>query len=334
MITEQLFLEQVGSSDESTAKKVSALLEQEGLTRDGHIDETIVLRDAAGHVYATGSRFRNTLRCIAVDSQLRGSGTAATIVGELTRLSFLRGYSHLFLYTRCANTPLFRNLGFFETASTGEVALMENRIHGLKRYIEKLRLGVPQKTGDTTGAIVMNANPFTLGHQYLIERAAASCDVLHLFVVSEDVSTFSHETRMRMVAAGTAHFPNVFLHPTDSYMISCATFPSYFLKKPDVVVRTHAELDAAVFLKIAQELNIKARFVGQEIADPVTAVYNETLCRCLPQSGVRCVVIPRKEEAGKPISASSVRVALANEDWESVHRLVPETTWAILRENG
>ena len=39
-------------------------------------------------------------------------------------------------------------------------------------------------------AIVMNANPFTLGHQYLVEKAAAENDLVHLFMVSEDASLF------------------------------------------------------------------------------------------------------------------------------------------------
>ncbi|EFA28598.1 ABC transporter, ATP-binding protein, partial [Haemophilus influenzae HK1212] len=42
------------------------------------------------------------------------------------------------------------------------------------------------------GSIVMNANPFTLGHRYLIEQALQQCDHLHLFIVGEDASPKRH----------------------------------------------------------------------------------------------------------------------------------------------
>ena len=33
---------------------------------------------------------------------------------------------------------------------------------------------------------MMNANPFTLGHLHLVERAASENDTLHLFILSEE----------------------------------------------------------------------------------------------------------------------------------------------------
>ena len=40
------------------------------------------------------------------------------------------------------------------------------------------------------GAVVMNCNPLTLGHRYLIEQALKQCDYLMIFVVQEDKSFF------------------------------------------------------------------------------------------------------------------------------------------------
>ncbi len=98
-----------------------------------------------------------------------------------------------------------------------------------ERYLDRLRQETEAAglTGDRVGAVVMNANPFTLGHQYLVETAAAACDVLHLFVVSEDLPR-PFAVRERLVKEGTAHLKNIVYHRTESYMISNATFPSYF----------------------------------------------------------------------------------------------------------
>ena len=81
----------------------------------------------------------------------------------------------------------------------------------------------------------MNANPFTLGHQYLAEQAAAASSVLHIFLVSEGLSLFPYEARRRLAEEGTKHLDNVILHSTEPYMISNATFPGYFQKDEDAM---------------------------------------------------------------------------------------------------
>lgn len=166
-------------------------------------------------------------------------------------------------------------------------------------------------------------HPFTLGHQ---ETAAAQCDTLHLFVLSEDASLVPFSVRKRLVREGTAHIPNVVLHDSGLYIISSATFPSYFLKDEAAVIDGHARLDLAVFSKIAQALNVTHRFVGEEPTSQVTGLYNKIMAQKLPKAGIACHVIPRKEAGGKAISASTVRVALQNGDWELLQTLVPSTT--------
>lgn len=52
------------------------------------------------------------------------------------------------------------------------------------------------------GSIVMNCNPFTLGHRYLVEEASRQSDLLYIFVVEEDKSDFPFEDRFNMVKAG------------------------------------------------------------------------------------------------------------------------------------
>lgn len=110
-----------------------------------------------------------------------------------------------------------------------------------------------------------------------------------------------------------AHLPNVVLHDSGPYIISNATFPSYFLKDEAAVIDGHARLDLAVFTKIAAALNITARYVGEEPTSQVTGLYNQIMCEQLPKAGIECVVVPRKEATARPSvlppSASACRAA-------------------------
>ena len=168
-------------------------------------------------------------------------------------------------------------------------------------------------------------------HQYLVEKAAAACDTLHLFVVSEDASLVPFAVRRKLVEAGGAHLPNVVLHDSGPYIISNATFPSYFLKDEAAVIDGHARLDLAVFTKIAAALNITARYVGEEPASQVTGLYNQIMCEQLPKAGIECVVVPRKEANGKAISASTVRQCLQSGDWDTLETLLPKTSLDYFR---
>lgn len=52
------------------------------------------------------------------------------------------------------------------------------------------------------GSIVMNCNPFTLGHRYLIEYASKYVDYLYIFVVEEDKSFFPFSDRIDLIKKG------------------------------------------------------------------------------------------------------------------------------------
>ena len=163
---------------------------------------------------------------------------------------------------------------------------MENRPDGFERYLRGLKAA---RTTGKSAAVVMNANPFTRGHQYLVEKAAAACDTLHLFIVSEDASLVPFAVRKKLVAEGVKHLPNVVLHDSGPYIISNATFPSYFLKDEAAVIDGHARLDLAVFTKIAKALNITARYVGEEPTSQVTGLYNQIMSQQLPKAGMDIV---------------------------------------------
>ena len=324
-------LTQVSLSDKRMLAQVDALLVENGITRDANLDYICAMVDEENRVIATGSCFGATLRCFAVSQQHQGEGMLNEVVSHLMEYQMARGYTHLFLYTKIKSAKFFQSLGFYEIARVdGTLVFMENRRNGFPSYLSRL-----EKTArpGVSGAIVMNANPFTLGHQYLVETAAGRCDTLHLFLLSEDASLVPFGVRKQLVQAGTAHLKNVVLHDSGPYIISNATFPSYFLKDDAAVIQGHAKLDLTIFVRIARALGVTVRFVGEEPTSQVTGLYNEIMAAQLPENGIDCVILPRKEALGKAISASTVRAALQAGDWQTLSQLVPQTTLDYFRSS-
>jgi len=318
-------ISQVLPTDRRAQEKIGLLLEREGIRRDANLDYTCAMYDDSRRVIATGSCFGNTLRCLAVSQERQGEGLLNRIAAHLMDVQMRRGNLHLFLCTKPDTAKFFGSLGFHEIVRVdGVLVFMENRRNGFPGYLRKL--GEDCRAG-RSAALVMNANPFTLGHQFLAETAAACCDTLHLFVVSEEASLVPFAVRRRLVAEGVAHLPNVTVHDSGPYIISSATFPSYFLKDEAAVIAGHARLDLAVFVRIAEALHITARYVGEEPSSLVTGIYNEIMVRELPEAGIQCTVVPRKEHEGRVISAGAARCALRDRDWASLRGLVPPSTY-------
>ena len=314
-------ISQVYPTDKTVLAQIDTLLGQEGIRRDGNLDYICAMFDEEYNVIGTGSCFGSTLRCFAVSSAHQGEGLLNQIITHLIEVQCARGNMHLFLYTKVKSSKFFGDLGFYEIARVEDtLVFMENRRDGFGAYLRDLE---KTRTEGKSAALVMNANPFTLGHQYLVERAAAACDTLHLFVVSEDASLVPFAVRRKLVEAGVAHLPNVVLHDSGPYIISNATFPSYFLKDETAVIDGHARLDLAVFTKIAAALNITARYVGEEPASQVTGALQPDhvraaaqsryrVCRCTPQrskrQGHQCFhrpPVPAERRLGYPRGAAA-----------------------------
>ncbi len=199
----------------------------------------------------------------------------------------------------------------------------------LKKYQEFIQNNAIHKM-PKVGSIVMNCNPFTLGHQYLVEYAAAQVDYLYVFVVEEDKSYFKFEDRIELVKSGTSHLKNVKVLPSGQFIISALTFSEYFDKANLEGTTIDTSLDVETFgRQIAPCLDISVRFVGEEPLDPITAQYNQSMKEILPKYGVELREIPRKCLGGV-ISASRVRKCLEENNWDEIKRLVPETTYLFL----
>lgn len=173
------------------------------------------------------------------------------------------------------------------------------------------------------GVVVMNCNPFTLGHRYLIEQAAKQVERLYVMVVREDCSLFAYTERKAMVEQGVADIENVNVIDGSDYAISRATFPTYFLKRLDDAADTQMLLDLDLFRRhIAPALGATVRFVGTEPTDQLTRRYNQLMHEALKD--VR--ETDRLEKDGNAVSASRVRKAMEEGDMNTIRQLVPPTT--------
>lgn len=320
------YVSSIRQTDARSMKQVEDLLLAEGIRRDAHLDYTCGIFDDYGKLIATGSCFDNTMRCFAVSSNHRGEGLLNQIVTHLIEFQFGRGNSHLFVYTKYASADFFRDLGFYEIVRTDDdLVFMENAKTGFSSYLASL--DKTRKDGTKIAAIVMNANPFSLGHQYLVSHATSENDVVHLFMVSDDCSLIPYAVRKKLILEGTSQFSNLIYHDTGSYLISNATFPSYFQKDDVSVICGHAHLDLFIFCKIAEKLGITARYVGEEPNSLVTGIYNQIMKEELPAHGISCVELPRLMAHEKAISASDVRLAIKTGDYALLKTLVPENTY-------
>lgn len=207
----------------------------------------------------------------------------------------------------------------------------------LDEYLEDIYSNyIKGHENEKIGAIIMNCNPFTRGHRYLIEYASKQVDYLLVFILEEDRSFFKFKDRFEMVKLGTADLKNVLVLPSKEFMISALTFPEYFMKDYSQTKEIDVTQDLSIFGEIiAPKLQIKVRFAGQEPTDMVTRSYNENMKKILPGYGIEFVEIPRLTTDGKEdvISASKVRKALKEEDYEKLKNYVPETTFNYLMEH-
>ncbi len=207
-----------------------------------------------------------------------------------------------------------------------------NKIDQYIQMVKKLCINIE----NGCGAIVMNANPFTNGHRYLVENALSQVRQLILFVVEEDCSYVPFADRFRLVEQGVADLKNVVVVPSGNYIISSTTFQSYFEKETKTEAIIDAAKDIDIFGKqIAPALGIVKRFVGEEPKDFITKQYNEQMKLRLPRYGIELVEIPRAKEntIGDVISASTVRASLKDGKYDLIGKMVPVSTLNYLKNN-
>lgn len=339
-------------------QRIEAFLKRNGLRFDD-MHYYAAVTDDDGEMIAGGGLKGNVIKCVAVDDAHKGEAIANTLISHLIAHANEEGHSNVMLFTKPKNRQLFESLSFRLLAEAPEAVLMETGIGGINNMVEQLKKikeegevckennkeckeeektnlnittpqhlnpSTPQPLTTTTprrGVVVMNCNPFTLGHRYLIEQAAKQVERLFVMVVREDCSLFAYAERKAMVEQGVAHLKNVTVIDGSEYAISQATFPTYFLKRLDDAADTQMLLDLDLFRRhIAPALGATVRFVGTEPTDRLTRRYNQLMHEVL--ADVREIV--RLEKEGNAVSASRVRKAMEQGDMSTIRQLVPPTT--------
>lgn len=339
-------------------QRIEAFLKRNGLRFDD-MHYYAAVTDDDGEMIAGGGLKGNVIKCVAVDDAHKGEAIANTLISHLIAHANEEGHSNVMLFTKPKNRQLFESLSFRLLAEAPEAVLMETGIGGICNTVEQLKKikkegevckennqeckkeektnltittpqhlnpSTPQPLTTTTplrGVVVMNCNPFTLGHRYLIEQAAKQVERLFVMVVREDCSLFAYAERKAMVEQGVAHLKNVTVIDGSEYAISQATFPTYFLKRLDDAADTQMLLDLDLFRRhIAPALGATVRFVGTEPTDQLTRRYNQLMHEVL--ADVRETA--RLEKEGNAVSASRVRKAMEQGDMSTIRQLVPPTT--------
>lgn len=305
-------------------ERVTAFLAANGLRLDALDYYAVVTAVGDDRILAGGGLDKDIIKCIAVSDALRDEGISATLVSHLMSIAMSRQYEAVKVFTKPSNQKIFESLGFHLLAEAPKAVLLENGLSGwltYERYLKSLR-----REG-TSGLIVMNANPFTRGHHFLITQAARQVDTLFVIPVKEDRSEFSYAERKAMLEAGCRNIGNVIVCEGSDYSISAATFPTYFLKELDEAATTQMSLDLNLCAKrIASALGAKIRFVGSEPLDAMTQRYNELMHEILPLEGISVVEMARLSEGDRAISASAVRAALAEGKFsEAAPKVYPTT---------
>jgi [citrate (pro-3S)-lyase] ligase len=303
-----------------------SLIEASGLGFEEKVDVMVGLYED-GRLVATGAREGGVLKMLAVAPDHQGGSALGELVTALVTDGRRAGYESLFVFTKPEYAVSFQSLNFSLLAQQEKAALLEYG-RGLAAWLESR--GDLVRAG-SNGAVVVNCNPFTRGHRHLIESAARQVDHLYVFVVREDRSAFPFDVRYRLVGQGVRDIGNAIVLDTSRYLVSAATFPTYFLKKDDPAARIQMELDVTLFAsRIAPFFGVARRFVGSEPDDPLTLAYNQTMQRLLPEYGIALTVIERKRTAAGVISASRVRELCRRNDFAALADYVPETTLAYL----
>ncbi|WEV41770.1 [citrate (pro-3S)-lyase] ligase [Bifidobacterium sp. ESL0682] len=323
-------------SDRMTMHQWREFLESQGIqefpaNEVEPLEETIGLFDEDDQLVATGSLAGPILKYIAVRHDDAGHGALFNrIVGELVSRLAQRGITHYFVFTKPRYIDSFEHVGFTCLARVERGGLLEGGMPGIDTYLETVRaLG----SWPASAAIVMNANPFTLGHRRLVEIAAQENEHVYVFVVHEDRSLFTTDERLQLVRAGVADLKNVTVVDGSDYLIGFAAFPAYFLPSSKDVIDYQTKLDATLFRDwFVPALGITRRYVGQEPYSPTTEAYNQAL-KAVLEPPTQVTVVERKRAGQEPISASRVRKLIAQGDMEGLEGLVPSTTRFFIQDH-
>ena len=323
-------IRQVPLSLKTSRQKVEKFLSENNLRLDEIDYYAGIFPFREDELLGGGGLWKNVIKCIAVNETLREHQMGLKLISHLINVAVNSGYDTVRIFTKPENKYVFESIGFSLVGEAPKAIFMEIGQNGIAAYCKYL--SIVEKEGHN-GVIVMNANPFTKGHRYLVEQASKEVDNLYVIVVKEDRSRFSYAERKAMVEAGCCDLPNVVVCDGSDYIISAQTFPTYFLKELSDASDTQMSLDLNIFgHHIAHALNAKVRFVGSEPTDKLTCRYNELMREILPAHGLEVRVIDRLcQEDSEVVSASTLRANLEKGSFSNAQKFAyPATTPYLL----
>ena len=151
--------------DRLTARR---FIEAQGLPFEDAFDDLVGIYEAGSSV-ATGARAGYVLKMFAIDQARQGGGLLGALVTELMRLGRAAGHERLLGLHAARTRADASSSSISASSSRPDRRPCSSTAAGSSatwRAYARLRRPGPN------GAVVVNGNPFTLGHLYLVETAA------------------------------------------------------------------------------------------------------------------------------------------------------------------
>ncbi len=310
---------------EEERELIITLLNEYSLDYEYDIDYSILVYDDTLLV-ATASLANNVMKCFLVIKEYSGKQITNLMFSHLVNVLNQKNIFHYFVFTQPDNQKIFSSLNMKKLVETMNTVLLEG---GEDIYRVLGNLKKEYKISDNKKAsVIINANPMTLGHLYLIETAANENKEVIVFVVSEDLSSFPFVDRFEIIKEATSHLKNVVVLPTLSYLVSKITFPKYFLREDQLITDEQTLVDVLVYKEYYTKIfNINRRYLGEEPFSYNTDKYNKVLKDHL---GGHIKIIKRKEVDESIVSASLIRKLIKENNIEEIKKYVPSATYNYL----
>ncbi|MDI4567661.1 MAG: hypothetical protein E7Y34_01055 [Mycoplasma sp.] len=293
------------------------------------VEHTFYVLDSDNQIIASCSSYLNLIKCIAIKKEYQNHRLSIKLINHTIKfLSSL--YKECFVITKKENLFFWQDLNFEIIFTNNEIAFLTSNKKKFNDHIQELK---NCSLKDKSNFILINANPCTKGHLYLLKKASANkhCFVM---VLREDASEFSFTTRYQLVKKATKHLKNITVLKGSPYLLSKSVFPDYFLKTKQNTSKQWAIVDAFIFTNlIAPNLNVDHRYFGSEPYSKITDLYNQINKEILEKNNIKVTIIERKKSENKYISASLVRLLWKENQLEQIKKIVPKATFYFLKAN-
>ncbi|WP_153369264.1 nucleotidyl transferase family protein [Candidatus Phytoplasma sacchari] len=326
----------VDFNDYSILKKIEKILKEEDLKKDLVEEYAVIFSNDKNEIAAFIGRYANNLRCLVVKKKFRQYNISNILVDFMSKRIYKLNFREIFVFTKFDNLNIFENLGFKSIFHNDKFCFLTNRYDLFEKYLDYLSLNKIKlnhyKINTFNSVIVMNSNPFTKGHYFLIQNAIKQSQFVYIILVREELSLFTYEQRREMVKLGIKDLKNVKIIEGSNYLISKNVFPSYFFKSQEESSLEQMHLDSFIFSDfIAPRLDVKRRFVGSEPFSRTTELYNNVMKKIFLNKGLELIIIPRILFKTRAISATIVRKLFIKGEFQKIKKLVPLSTFNFLK---